>query len=131
MPPDVKEPTSTDMLDWQIIRASRTPGPGAYTIPSTMEFKGGRWGKNISKDSLDWVIHYAKQTPGPGAYTLPDVKDLIPGGRMGTGERPKSDVDWAIHRAKQGPGPGQYTLPSTCLVAGASTRPYPCYGHIV
>ena len=65
----VKEPSSIDMMDWQIVRAARTPGPGAYVIPSTCVVNGGRFGNTISKTGVEMLIHEKKYIPGPGTYT--------------------------------------------------------------
>lgn len=112
-----KEPTIQDMMDWQIVRASRTPGPGEYVIPSTCtNISGGRFGTAISKTGIEMLLYEKKGIPGPGAYSMPDISDLLKGGRMGKGT-PKTDVDWAILRASQTPGPGQYALPSSVLEA--------------
>jgi hypothetical protein len=113
-----KLPVATDMLEWQIVNGSRTPGPGAYVIPTTMTQSGGRFGSAITKSNLELTIDSKRSEPGPAAYMLPDHQSHMPGGRMGTGERPKSDVDWAIYRAKQGPGPGEYVIPTTMTQSG-------------
>ena len=113
-----KLPVATDMLEWQIVNGSRTPGPGAYAIPTTMTQSGGRFGSAITKSNLELTIDSKRNQPGPNAYMMPDLMTNMPGGRMGTGERPKSDVDWAIHRAKQGPGPGEYVIPTTMAQNG-------------
>lgn len=113
-----KLPVATDMLEWQILNGSTTPGPGAYKIPTTMTQSGGRFGSAITKSNLELTIDMKRNQPGPNAYLMPDLMTNMPGGRMGAGERPKSDVDWAIHRAKQCPGPGEYVMPTTMLQTG-------------
>lgn len=105
-------PVATDMLEWQIVNGSRSPGPGEYVIPTTMIQSGGRWGRSITKSNLELQIDAKRDQPGPAAYKLPDYQTNMKGGRMGTGVRPKSDVDWAIYRAKQTPGPGEYVIPT-------------------
>lgn len=106
------------MLEWQIVNGSRTPGPGEYVIPTTMTQSGGRFGSSITKSNLELTIDSKRDEPGPAAYMLPDFQTNMKGGRMGTGQRPKSDVDWAIYRAKQGPGPGEYVIPTTMTQSG-------------
>lgn len=106
------------MLEWQIVNGSRTPGPGEYVIPTTLTKSGGRFGTTITKSNLELTIDSKRDEPGPAAYMLPDFQTNMKGGRMGTGERPKSDVDWAIYRAKQGPGPGEYVIPTTMTQSG-------------
>lgn len=120
LPPDwrPKLPGATDMLEWKIANGSRTPGPGEYKIPTTMKQSGGRFGTTITKSNLELAINAKRDEPGPAAYMLPDYQTNMKGGRIGTGERPKSDVDWAIYRAKQGPGPGEYVIPTTITQSG-------------
>ena len=62
------EPSMQDFMDWQILRASKTPGPGEYMLPSTLATNGGRMGKSMAKSALEWEIYRASQTPGPQDY---------------------------------------------------------------
>ena len=50
-------------------REQASPGPGSYTVPSTLDdSRGFRIGSHNPKSELEWQIQRAKQLPGPGAY---------------------------------------------------------------
>ena len=81
-----KEPTIQDGLDWQIVRASRTPGPGEYVIPSTCtNTTGGRFGTAISKTGIEMLLYEKSGIPGPGAYSVP--RDISDGYQYSMGRR--------------------------------------------
>ena len=51
-----------------MMRASRSPGPNQYSIPSTLANSGGRF--SLSDELLKMLR--AAETPGPGQYKLPE-----------------------------------------------------------
>jgi len=99
-------------LDWQIYRASQTPGPGDHNLPSTLGTLGAKISNAKYKSELDWIITNGAKMPGPGAYgagasTMSTIGGII------SKSRPKSDVEWRCYHASKMPGPGNYALPST------------------
>jgi len=103
----------TDTMDWQILRASRTPGPGQYYHDDTLDsIPGGRLGTAKSKTAVDWECYRASQIPGPGDYYVDDLLDSISGGRMAKGKA-KSSIEWECYRASQIPAPGDYYVDDT------------------
>lgn len=101
-----EEVTSQDMIDWRIIAASRSPGPGEYTLKDEVEdrMRGGRFSKGNSKSEVDFIIYEASDKPGPADYTMPDVSDLMKGGRLNKGKA-KGFLDWVEYTSKQIPAP--------------------------
>ena len=71
--------------------------PGEYVIPTTLTQSVGASAR-ASRRATSSYIDSKRDEPGPAAYMLPDFQTNMKGGRMGTGQRPKSDVDWAIYR---------------------------------
>ena len=86
-----KLPVATDMLEWQIVNGSRTPGPGAYVIPTTMTQSGGRFGSAITKSNLELTIDSKRSETGPAAYMLPDHQSHMPRRR-----RPALQLYWGF-----------------------------------
>ena len=84
-----REPISNDMLDWQIVRGSRQPGPGGaggdgpegrHDIPGMSDLKGwpggevgrGRLPRSKPPGYIDNVIAHANDTPSVGAIQFAD-----------------------------------------------------------
>ena len=110
-------PVATDMMEWQIVRGSRVPGPGNYKIKDEIadRIRGGRFGRNITKSNLELMIDRVKNDPAPHDYDVNAVYTYLhseqkKGGVMTRGNPPKSDVDWAIYKAKQEPSPAEYKI---------------------
>jgi hypothetical protein len=102
------EPSNVDMLDWQILRASRQPGPGEYKLPGMADGRGIRLPKSKPPGFIDGIIAHANDTPAPGGNChLPGMADQVSGGRIGTSV-PKGMLDWVILREKELPGPAAY-----------------------
>jgi hypothetical protein len=99
-------------LDWQIYRASQTPGPGDHNLPSTLGKVGAKISNAKFKTELDWIITNGPKMPGPGAYGAGKSTMSRQGGIISK-SKPKSDVDWRCYHASKMPGPSNYVLPST------------------
>jgi hypothetical protein len=97
---------TAELIDWKIIAASRSPGPGEYTIKDEVadRMKGGRFSKGNSKSEVEWIAYEASQKPGPADYKMPDVSDLMKGGRLNKGKA-KGFLDWVEYTSKQIPAP--------------------------
>ena len=81
-----------------------SPGPGAYTLPSScLDVGGGRFNDARPKTALEQVIHLAKEVPASNHYVLPEVRASTPMNLAGKFSEacPKSDVEWRIFRAAQ------------------------------
>ena len=53
-------------LDWQIVKAGQSPGPGQYYVDDTLaSIRGGRMAKGKAKSSLEWEQYRA--APGLAA----------------------------------------------------------------
>lgn len=64
--------------------AGAAPGPGSYSVPSTLRHNGGySMGRENPKSDLDWALLRAKQVPGPGQYTDLQFKAQSPAAHMG------------------------------------------------
>ena len=65
-------PVATDMMEWQIVRGSRVPGPGNYKIKDEIadRIRGGRFGRNITKSNLELMIDRVKNDPAPHDYDV-------------------------------------------------------------
>uniref|UniRef100_A0A7S0V5Y6 Uncharacterized protein n=1 Tax=Hemiselmis tepida TaxID=464990 RepID=A0A7S0V5Y6_9CRYP len=61
-------------IDWAVLRAANTPGPGQYDLNKTTEassrIPGGKFNTGKSKSGLDWAIAKAQRLPGPGNYDI-------------------------------------------------------------
>lgn len=90
------------------VERSITPGPGAYSVPSTLKKSGGAWGKFKPKTDLDIIIARARSMPAPGEYGVGTGTTLNLSGGSWSKYKPKSDVEWAMERAAKTPGPGAY-----------------------
>jgi len=120
-----KQWSMANLMDWQIVRASRTPGPGQYSLPqmgdeSISGGKGGRFGKSgRGKTNVDYLCEAAAAKPGPGEYdTNDDAK--ISGGSFGTGSN-KTAVEMLCDYTSTMPGPSDYsTLAASEYLAGAA-----------
>ena len=81
-----------------------SPGPGAYTLPSScLDVGGGRFNDARPKTALEQVIHASKDVPASNHYVLPEVRASTPMNLAGKFSEacPKSDVEWRIFRAAQ------------------------------
>eukprot|EP01051_Picozoa_sp_SAG22_P002427 SAG22_NODE_107_length_19899_cov_24.034141_4_plen_483_part_00 len=119
------EPDNTDMIDWQILRAARMPGPSDYDVPGMKEYiagLGGRLPDSKSPGFIDKIMERANDTPAPNAYSLPGIADTTTGGRMGN-SKPKGMLDWVEYYSRDMPGPGYYEvdLERKILGTGASS----------
>jgi hypothetical protein len=95
----------TDTIDYEIVRASRTPGPGQYYRDDILDsIPGGTLPKAKAKTAVDWECYRAAQIPAPGDYYVDDTSASIPGGALAKGNS-KSGTDWEQYRASQLPGP--------------------------
>ena len=100
-----KTPNMQDTLDWVIIRASRTPGPGQYYKDDILDsIRGGGLAKAKAKTAVDWECYRASKIPAPCDYYKDDTSDSISGGVMAKGKA-KTAVEWEMYRASQIPGP--------------------------
>jgi len=96
-------------LDWKILEAARTPGPGSYKIPNLSEPPpfAGRIPFGLPSSYLDAPLRTSATIPGPGQYYKPEAT-LSPSGGKFNLSKPKSELDWQIFNAAQTPGPGAY-----------------------
>lgn len=86
-----------------------TPGPGEYSLPSTLASSGGTFNMSKPKTEMDWVRHRAKELPAPGDYHDDETfSSLNKAGGSWSKYKPKSDVEIAMDRARAQPGPGEY-----------------------
>eukprot|EP01052_Picozoa_sp_SAG31_P022991 SAG31_NODE_1860_length_7048_cov_6.740325_4_plen_479_part_00 len=107
-----REPDSSDMIDWQILRASRLPGPAEYSLPGMKEHiasLGGRLPNSKSPGFFDQVMARANDTPAPHDYVLKGIADTTSGGRFGD-SKPKGMLDWVEYYSRDRPGPGYYEV---------------------
>ena len=85
------------------------PGPGAYTLPSTIGGKGK--GFKVSDANplgyIDLVVNRAKQVPGPNAYGFADYPKRMKAVKFSDANVP-SDVEWIMRRSREQPGPDEY-----------------------
>ena len=92
-------------MDWELVRAGATPGPGQYYRDDTADsIPGGTLAQGKAKSAVDWECYRAAQIPAPGDYYNDDTSASIPGGTLAKGNS-KSGVDWECYRASQLPGP--------------------------
>jgi len=93
-------------LDRELKMAHGSPGPGTYSLKSTIALptpgKGFGGGK-ASKTALEQTIMRAREMPGPGTYSVIMPKDRR-GGNMTKGKT-KSELERIIHSAQGMPGP--------------------------
>ena len=105
------EPSNVDMMDWQILRASRQPGPGEYKMRGMADGKGVKLAESKPPGFIEQIIAHANDTPAPGDDRVkPELKGLAgttPGGRMGTSIA-KGMLDWVELLEKDRPGPCAY-----------------------
>lgn len=107
-----REPDSSDMIDWQILKASRQPGPADYNLPGMDEHiaqLGGRLPNSKSPGFFDQIIARANDTPAPHDYNMKGMAEMIGGGRMGN-SKPKGMLDWVEYYCRDMPGPGYYEV---------------------
>jgi hypothetical protein len=86
------------MLEWQICRAAKIPGPGAYD-GQTRGLKlpnGGHFSKFSPKGYCDADIKRGLSTPGPADYST-HVLPRATGGRFNQ-SKSKSELDWIASR---------------------------------
>ena len=58
-------------VDWAIYRASQTPGPGQYKIPSSvLEARGGVIAQSRGKTDADWQCIRTSKQPAPHDYDV-------------------------------------------------------------
>lgn len=99
-------------LDWQLVKAGQTPGPGQYYKDDILEsIPGGKMPKGKAKTAVEWEQYRASQIPAPGQYYVDDTLGSIPGGSLAK-SKAKTAVDWECYRAAQQPGP-DYDLDRT------------------
>lgn len=99
-------------LDWQLVRAGQTPGPGQYYKDDLLaSISGGKMAKGKAKTAVEWEQYRASQIPAPGQYYVDDTLGSIPGGSLAK-SKAKTAVDWECYRAAQQPGP-DYDLERT------------------
>ena len=97
-------------LDWQILKASKEPGAGAYTpfIPGGVhDAKVARFGKGKTPSDLEHQILHANDTPSPGLYQQLDFKCTTPSAKWGK-NNPLTELDLAVKHGASMPGPGDY-----------------------
>ena len=99
-------------LDWQLVKAGQTPGPGQYYKDDILDsIPGGKMAKGKAKTAVEWEQYRASQIPAPGQYYVDDTLGSIPGGSLAK-SKAKTAVDWECYRAAQQPGP-DYDLEKT------------------
>jgi hypothetical protein len=99
-------------LDWQLVKAGQTPGPGQYYRDDILDsIPGGKMAKGKAKTAVEWEQYRASQIPAPGQYYVNDTLASIPGGSLAK-SKAKTAVDWDCYRAAQLPGP-DYDLEKT------------------
>jgi len=103
-------------LDWKILEAARTPGPGSYKIPNLSEPPpfAGRIPFGMPSSYLDAPLRTAATIPGPGQYYKSE-ETLSPSGGKFNLSKPKSELDWQIFNAAQTPGPGAYETQGSAI----------------
>jgi hypothetical protein len=100
-----KEPSNVDMLDWQILRAARQPGPGEYVMKGMADGRGIKLAESKPPGFIDQIIKHANDTPAPGDH---EVKAWpTSGGRIGTSIA-KGMLDWVEYYERDRPGPAAY-----------------------
>ena len=85
-------------------KVSSTPGPGSYTIPSTIN-EGPKYSLRGRQKSKSFV-----SMPGPGQYDI--VSEKTSGYVMGFAKREETPND---NIKSDLPGPGSYTIPHKYL----------------
>ena len=100
--------------------SSQTPGPSAYTIPSSLNLDAGRKiGKSSAASYIDVIVNRASKIPAPGQYGEADCKPPVSTVKFSTAFVP-SDLDWAIIRAKETPAPDAYQSKISKGLTGSS-----------
>lgn len=130
-----REPVSNDMMDWQIVRASRQPGPGGsgadgeagvHHIPGMAEEKGwpggevgrGKLPRSKPPGFIEQIMAHSNDTPSPfdtvdtggkgvGKGKIKSGIDKMPGGRIGNSIE-RGMLGWVEYYAQGKPGPGYY-----------------------
>ena len=109
-------------LDWQLVKAGQTPGPGQYYKDDTLDsIPGGKMAKGKAKTAVEWEQYRSSQIPAPGQYYVDDTLDSIPGGSLAK-SKAKTAVDWECYRAAQQPGPDYDLDKSWAYIDGRNGR---------
>ena len=95
------------MLSSTPSQRNMSPGPGAYSLPSTLSNRGARISEANPKSYIEWEEYRSKQIPGPSQYGEADMKRNNSAAKFSTADVP-SEIDWCIRRAKQMPAPDAY-----------------------
>ena len=147
-----REPISNDMMDWQIVRASRQPGPGGaggggpegeHRIPGMSDLKGwpggevgrGRLPRAKPPGFIEQIMAHSNDSPSPfdtcdtggkgiGKGVIKAGVDKMTGGRMGNGVE-RGMLGWVEYYEGWKPGPGYYDpegTPGPEMIEMASKR---------
>ncbi len=85
------------------------PGPGAYSIPTTIggDGKGFKIGDENPMGYIEIVVNRAKQIPGPNAYGFADYPKKMKAVKFSDANVP-SDVEWIMRRSREVPAADAY-----------------------